>query len=564
MVGRMTANVQEIWIGEVKLERGNKATDWTPAPEDIEVKTANYFFHDTDGAHVVQTANNASTGYNTLVTGTGFSIRSGTTTLSSWSSSALQFYKPNTTEIIASFGKDTSGNALTVLGSTASRNVVVDSGGLTIRNGVAPIGTLDAGDIRYYDGNGTSAENVVASFGLSGASLKHDGNSLLQANSDAFQLGVDKSIFLQCTPPISGATYTTFWSSTSIRVGTYSTGVTPSTSKNLVVQYHTYVEPSGNFSYNSATMLFTAGQSTEIPETIISEPGIDDYIDTAVKLTVNSSGQIVITSVDGGTGKYLSKAYIYGPTTETKLPNLTLNANVAEGVSTTASGDASHAEGHYTTALGNYSHAEGYANIASGNYSHAGGYYTIAGSDYQTAIGKFNSNSSGNLFEIGNGSATTARSNALAVSSTGNVTAAGALIPKALKVSYGYNSSTIGSYFTVTSANATLSAFQLTVNSGVCTVRIVWTNKSAISVPANGNITNITIGTLAAAYRPGTSFVAGHSHGDNSGAAWYSINRDGTVALGACEGTGTARTIAAGSTFLCLATYVLGVTSLNS
>ena len=34
MVGRNNSNVQEIWIGDVKVERGNVATDWTPAPED--------------------------------------------------------------------------------------------------------------------------------------------------------------------------------------------------------------------------------------------------------------------------------------------------------------------------------------------------------------------------------------------------------------------------------------------------------------------------------------------------------------------------------------------------
>jgi len=49
------------------------------------------------------------------------------------------------------------------------------------------------------------------------------------------------------------------------------------------------------------------------------------------------------------------------------------NTGVAEGVSTTASGDSSHAEGYSTTASGNFSHAELYKSEATGLVSHAGG-----------------------------------------------------------------------------------------------------------------------------------------------------------------------------------------------
>lgn len=36
MVGDGTANAQELWISQVKIEFGTKATDWTPAPEDVD------------------------------------------------------------------------------------------------------------------------------------------------------------------------------------------------------------------------------------------------------------------------------------------------------------------------------------------------------------------------------------------------------------------------------------------------------------------------------------------------------------------------------------------------
>ena len=128
----------------------------------------------------------------------------------------------------------------------------------------------------------------------------------------------------------------------------------------------------------------------------------------------------------------------------------------AEGSNTTASGDSSHAEGSNTTASGTYSHAEGYETTASDAYSHAegymtsaseyfshaegsnttasgrsshaGGYYTYANS-YQLVHGRYNKHSNGpisvsdmtgDLFIIGNGTASDAQSsNALRTTTAG-------------------------------------------------------------------------------------------------------------------------------------------------
>lgn len=35
MIGDSTTTAQEFWMTEAKIEKGNKATDWSPAPEDI-------------------------------------------------------------------------------------------------------------------------------------------------------------------------------------------------------------------------------------------------------------------------------------------------------------------------------------------------------------------------------------------------------------------------------------------------------------------------------------------------------------------------------------------------
>lgn len=110
----------------------------------------------------------------------------------------------------------------------------------------------------------------------------------------------------------------------------------------------------------------------------------------------------------------------------------TKSCSHAEGTNTTSSGDYSHAEGNNTYASGNCAHSEGYLSSATGNYSHAGGWYTNANQVAQTAIGKFNDNKTNTLFEIGNGTADDARSNAFEVFADGQINANGA---------YNYNGS---------------------------------------------------------------------------------------------------------------------------
>ena len=161
----------------------------------------------------------------------------------------------------------------------------------------------------------------------------------------------------------------------------------------------------------------------------------------------------------------------------------------AEGYNTTASGYYSHAEGSQTTASGDFSHAEGGNTTASGGYSHASGFYTVAGYGRQTAIGGYNNNRYRNLFEIGNGTADNARSNALEVTRTGDVTAAGEI--------------TDGSG-NVLSAKADASSIptatsDLTNDSGFITNNVTGNFTASGDITAGGDITatgDITAGTV--------------------------------------------------------------------
>ena len=120
----------------------------------------------------------------------------------------------------------------------------------------------------------------------------------------------------------------------------------------------------------------------------------------------------------------------------------------AEGWDTESSGRYSHAEGYGTTASGQGAHAEGGGTIASGDLSHASGFCTIAASHYQTVIGHFNMIDTTDTFAfiIGNGSAENTRSNALTVDWSGNITAPKLMSPGALRL--GFNGGEFQPYFT--------------------------------------------------------------------------------------------------------------------
>jgi len=83
---------------------------------------------------------------------------------------------------------------------------------------------------------------------------------------------------------------------------------------------------------------------------------------------------------------------------------------------------------------------------------------------------------------------------------------------------------------------------------------IQFKRSSAISVPADGNFTDITVGTLVSGKRP-TIYTT--CVGAGSPQAWGYISSNGSVVLTALEGTGATRTVAANTTLELYATYIL-------
>lgn len=109
------------------------------------------------------------------------------------------------------------------------------------------------------------------------------------------------------------------------------------------------------------------------------------------------------------------------------------NNSHAEGYGTTASGGDAHAEGMSTTASGLASHAEGYRTAAQWDYAHAEGLGTVANGKSQHVAGEYNIINTAPATQhratyahiVGNGTSTSARSNAHTLDWNGNAWFAG-------------------------------------------------------------------------------------------------------------------------------------------
>jgi hypothetical protein len=97
------------------------------------------------------------------------------------------------------------------------------------------------------------------------------------------------------------------------------------------------------------------------------------------------------------------------------------NYSTSMGYNTNANGNYSTSIGYFTNANNDYSTSLGFATTASGLSSTSMGLLTIAKSASSLVIGTYNDSTNTNrLFEIGNGTANNARSNAMTVLSNGN------------------------------------------------------------------------------------------------------------------------------------------------
>lgn len=140
-----SANVDTMEVCGLKLERGNKATDWSPAPEDVDAKTneaaktATNFMKFNNSVLVIGDMTADPLGNNVLIDSDSVDIRNGNT-------------------IRASYGKTTT------IGNTTGKHILIDSDSVDIKNGNTILSQF-TGDTIYL-GKGSRKSKVDLCDGL--------------------------------------------------------------------------------------------------------------------------------------------------------------------------------------------------------------------------------------------------------------------------------------------------------------------------------------------------------------------------------------------------------------
>ena len=323
------------------------------------------------------------------------------------------------------------------------QNILMNTDGLSIRNGTLPMMTLDNDSLDFNVVDATAGTWVTtATFASTGVQIGQSGaaHSVIDANGQRFYGGSNGTTQLANIGYDDGASLTTvskapFYTFGIRRTTTtaYSSSSTYSVGDMCVYDEKIYVctyDIATPEEWTSSHWRYYIGQCSHAEGLGIIASGYGSYAEGQGTITIgtysHAEGHDTITS------GYSSHAEGYG----TIASGYTSHA---EGNNTTASGNYSHVEGDETTASGAVSHAEGYGAIASGAGAHAQNFYTVATEGYQTVIGRYNvvtvsgsgtdadpytySDAGDYAFIIGNGygNATAERSNALTVDWYGNV-----------------------------------------------------------------------------------------------------------------------------------------------
>ena len=332
------------------------------------------------------------TGQNILMNTDGISIRNGLLPMMTLDNDSLDFNVINTTtgtyNNVASFG-----STAIVIGEEAKANMHLTFNNLSMvdKNGTK---FFEVGDNRNAEGIATikhTAKVTVSSAGSATVTVNSNISSIVSVYADSVQLSSSSYSFSQKDVTINNLTAN---SQTSIEI-TYTT--TEST------VYLTFGERDssgniGNYSVAEGYGTTASGYCSHA----------EGYMTKASGLYSHAEGWKTIAS-----GRYS-----HAEGNMTKASGLYSHA---EGEWTKASDSHSHAEGYNTTASGSDSHAEGFATTASGHCSHAGGHMTVADGMYMTAIGEYNTRNSHKAFVIGNGTSDKDRRDIFTVGWAGDV-----------------------------------------------------------------------------------------------------------------------------------------------
>lgn len=352
--------------------------------------------------------------------------------------------------------------------SPTGSNQLSNSAGILLRDGTNPIVSVATGadpGMSVFDGAGSQASNVMATFTGSGVTLGRAAETHVEIDPYSLQLvDEDNNTYFMASDLRGEDGYisiTEEFTSDGF-LAYYDLKFTIASNRNITVTVGGTATTEYQMLSNVIVSPYAPDQELEI-ETVL----LDNVpaVDTEVVVTYDSDddrlkayslglrhvdGYVAPMSVAEGYITIASGVYSHAEGNRTTARGDAAHsegfggiaydtASHVEGYRTTARGLASHAEGndthatvegaHSEGALSNASrlcaHAEGWGTTASGLASHSQNRKTIASGDFQTALGKFNVADTTSAVIIGNGTADDARSNALTVDWSGNVTTAG-------------------------------------------------------------------------------------------------------------------------------------------
>ena len=350
----------------------------------------------------------------------------------------------------------------TFISNPTGQNILMNTDGFSIRNGLLPMMTLDNNSLDFNVVDTTAGTyTITATFTATGAQIGQSNKTHVNVYSNSLELTDSAgTTFFKVRDAVneSGEVTNTFVGDGNTTQFTLS--YTASNTTYTVTQNGTTVSPTKTTTQITFSIAPAVGDIIVVVYNIVGNSAkaydlgirktntisgsysvIEGYATTASGVSSHAEGRNTTASGSYSHAEgYLTTASGYYSHAEGDGTSANGSTSHAEGAATTANGSASHAEGYVTTASGEFSHSEGintsasgYASHAEGRdttaseyYSHAAGWGTIAVGVGQTAIGKYNiqdpdvQTSKEKAFIIGNGSSSV-RSNAFTVDWNGNV-----------------------------------------------------------------------------------------------------------------------------------------------
>ena len=318
-------------------------------------------------------------------------------------------------------------------------NQLSNSEGILLRDGLNPIVSIATGTssgMSVFDGSGSASSNVLATFTDDGVTLGRE--SEIQAFFTPTQLYLANGGF----KPVSFGLLNDPVTRLALLTEELTAG-------NIYIRDVAYRGVTLEYAPTSIESVYVNGSSvTEfemVGVTALSIPSAN--VGDAVEVSYQTSASCVFAQFGSAARAQFADAFAANSGKASGRGSFAANKGTASGNYAFAAGNGSTADGPSTVALGNHASASGtgsvaigsgatasYQSVALGTDVSATGYAslaqnrgTIARGTGQTALGRFNTEDMGDTYAviIGNGTSDSARSNALTVDWSGNVSAAG-------------------------------------------------------------------------------------------------------------------------------------------